>query len=93
MTGINSSIVISVLGLVFVILSFFFGRSSAARQDGKQDGTILSELGYIKSSMETILRRLDKQDERDREYISRLTCVEQKIELMYHRNVSSNDSP
>lgn len=74
------SITIALIGIALSVATFFYGRTSASRQDGKQDGTILSELGYLKSNTDDIKRRLDKQDERDRDYISRLTCVEQKIE-------------
>ncbi len=92
MTEFNSSLLIGTLGLVFVVLSFFFGRNSASRQEGKQDGTILTELGYLKSSMDAIIRRLDKQDERDRDYISRLTCVEQKIEQLYRKSAPPHEN-
>lgn len=79
------SIIIAVMGFLLAVITFFIGRLSAAKSDGRQDGTILTELGYLRSNTDEIKRRLDKQDERDREYISRLTAVEQSAKQAHKR--------
>ena len=85
MTPININLIIAIAGLLVSAITFYAGRQTATRQDGKQDGTILSELGYLKANTDDIKRRLDKQDERDRDYISRLTCVEESAKSAHKR--------
>jgi hypothetical protein len=85
MDSLSINIIIGLAGAILAIVTFVFGRTTASREDGKQDGTILSELGYLKSSTDDIKRRLDKQDERDRDYISRLTCVEESTKQAHRR--------
>lgn len=85
MTPININYLIAVIGLIVSVITFYAGRKTATRQEGVQDGTIMSELGYLKSSMDDIKRRLDRQDDRDRDYIARLTCVEESAKSAHKR--------
>lgn len=73
---VELDVIIAVIGAFLAMVTFMIGRSTASKNDGKQDGQILTELGYLKSDTNEIKRRLDKADERDREYIGRLTKVE-----------------
>jgi len=77
--------ILAIVGLILTVISFYAGRKTASRQEGVQDGTILTELGYLKSSMDDIKRRLDRQDDRDRDYVSRLTCVEESAKSAHKR--------
>lgn len=51
--------------LIIAVLTFLFTRKREAVSDGKegaaQMATVLTELGYIKSSTERIEKRLDEQ--------------------------------
>lgn len=76
---------ITVCGLVLSVATFFIGRASAIRKDGQSDGQILTELGYLKSNTDAIMKRLDKQDERDREYVERLAAVESSAKQAHKR--------
>ena len=76
---------IAIIGIVFTILSFAIGRNTASKTEGKADGTITSDLGYLKSSVDAIGRRLDLADARDRDYIMRLTIVEQSAKSAHNR--------
>jgi hypothetical protein len=71
--------VIAIIGVIFTILSFAIGRNTASKNEGKTDGTILSELGYLKSSTDEIKLKLTRNDERDRDYALRLAIVEECI--------------
>jgi len=82
---ININLIIAFIGIAVSVAAFIYGRSTAARQDGKQDGTILSELGYLKANTDEIKRRIDKQDERDRDYISRMAAVESSCKSAHIR--------
>lgn len=68
--------IIAAVGAALSALTFIIGRTTAAKADGRQTGAIMSELGYLKSNTDDIKLRLDRQDEREREYIARLTAVE-----------------
>ena len=70
------SALITVLGIAVSIATFFIGRQTAAKKQGQHDGQIMSELGYLKSNTDDIKRRLDKQDERHLDLVTRLTAVE-----------------
>lgn len=81
----QTELIFSIAGLILAGVTFYVGRQTASRQDGKQDGTILSELGYLKSSMDDIKLRLSDQDKRDRDYIGRLVCVEESVKSAHKR--------
>ena len=70
------SVITSILGVALSVATFFIGRQTAAKSQGQQDGQIMSELGYLKSNTDDIKRRLDKQDERHLDLVTRLTAVE-----------------
>ncbi len=72
-------------GLAVSVAGFFVGRFAANRSSGKQDGTILSELGYLKSNTDEIKSRLDRQDERLFAFVERLTAVESSSKQAHKR--------
>lgn len=47
-------IVISVCGLALSAATFFIGRITAGKASGKENGQLLSDLGYIKSSVDSL---------------------------------------
>ena len=53
-------IVISVCGLALSAATFFIGRITAGKASGKENGQLLSDLGYIKSSVDSL--RTDVQE-------------------------------
>lgn len=73
---IDVNVLIAVIGIALSVATFFIGRTSAAKQRGERDGTILTEIGYIKSNTDEIKRRMDEQDKRYVDVITRLTKVE-----------------
>ena len=81
----QTEIVFSIAGVLLAVITFYIGRQTSAKADGKQDGIILSELGYLKSSMDGIKTQLAKQEDRDRDYISRLVAVEASCKSMHLR--------
>ena len=48
-----------------------------SENEGRESGTLLTEIGYIKAGVDDIKRKQEKQDERHLEIISRVTAVEQ----------------
>ena len=81
-----------VLGMIGTVCAIIFGYSTYTRNrkaddtfEGKSSGTILTEIGYIKSGVDDIKRKQDKQDERHVEIISRVTAVEQSAKQAHYR--------
>ena len=80
---VEITILVGLIGLAASIASFFSGRKSAARDDGKEQGEVLTRLdsidekvGKIDTSLESLNKQLGEQ--RDR-----ITRIETKMEI-YH---------
>lgn len=67
------------------VATFFIGRGSARKSEGVQDGTILTELGYIKSGVEDIKKKQAEQDKQHLEVVTRLSAVEVSARQAHHR--------
>lgn len=81
-----------IFGIVGVISCIIFSYSTYARGkkaddtvDAKKDGVVLTELGYIKSGVDDIKRKQEKQEQQHIEVISRLTAVEESAKQAHHR--------
>ncbi len=79
------SAVAAVCGIVFGLVIFFRNKRSDDTQDGKKDGVVLTELGYIKSGVDDIKRKQEKQEQQHIEVISRLTAVEASAKQAHKR--------
>jgi len=86
------AILSTVLGLLGTVCAIAFGYATYKRNhriddenEGKESGTILTEIGYIKAGVDDIKRKQEKQDERHLEIISRITAVEQSAKQAHHR--------
>ncbi len=86
------TIIASVLGTctaVCAIIISLLGTARTKKHDdtnaGVKDGTVLTELGYIRSGIDDIKRKQERQDEQHIEVISRLTAVEASAKQAHHR--------
>ena len=82
----------TVIGIVGTVLAIVFGYSAWKRNQktddtstGENKGTMLTEIGYIKSGIDDIKRKQDKQDERNIEVITRMTAVEASAKQAHKR--------
>ena len=78
---------ISILGLVTSLLSimfafFAFKRSEKhdIKKEGKNEGLILSDIGYIKACVDRMEKNITSVDERYREVLERLSRVEEGLD-------------
>ena len=78
-------LVCTVLGAAVGYATFSRNKAKDDRGDGKETGVILTEIGYIKSSVDTVNQKLDRQDERNMEFMSRLSAVEASTKSAHHR--------
>lgn len=79
------SIVGGIAGGVFGCVTFFRNKRSDDAADGKKDGIILTELGYIKSGVDDIKHKQEKQDEQNIAFVSRLSAVEASTKQAHKR--------
>ena len=77
------AVVISVLGvatsLVFSYLSFKRNDRQDAKSEGKTQGSIFSDIGYIKACVDRVEKNLTKVDERYKDVLQRLSKVEETV--------------
>ena len=80
---------ISVLGTIssiaFAFLAFRRNSQSDTKEIGRESGTMISDLGYIKSSIERIEKRLDLTDSKFDGISTRLARVEESTASAHKR--------
>lgn len=75
----------TICAIVFAYIAFRRNSKSDDTAEGKKDGVLLTEIGYIKSGVDDIKRKQEKEDERHIQVIGRLSAVESSTELAHHR--------
>ena len=79
------SILAAIAGVVFGVVTIVRNRKQDDTDEGKQTGTILTELGYIKSGVDDVKRRQEKQDEQTLVFLRDLTAVQESAKQAHHR--------
>lgn len=79
------SIACTVLGAAIGFATFRKIREKDAEEEGKADGVVLTEIGYIKAGIDDIKRKQDRQDELYIKIAERLTAVEASVKQAHHR--------
>lgn len=77
--------VCAVLAVLLSYAALTRGKTKDDKQDGQQTGIVLTELGYIKGSLDGINDKLTKQDERHIEMVQRLSAVEASAKQAHKR--------
>ncbi len=75
----------SLLGVAISYIMFSRSKSKEDKGEGQQTGVVLTELGYIKASMDSVNAKLDKQEERNLKIIERLSSVEASAKQAHKR--------
>ncbi len=78
------TLAISIIGVVLSVGTFFIGRTTASRADGKQEGQILAELGYIKSGVDDTKRKLENIEKNYHSLEGRVARLEEKVNIYHH---------
>lgn len=79
------SVIVGIAGVIFGCVTFFRNKRTDDAAGGKKDGIVLTELGYIKSGVDDIKRKQEKQDEQNMIFVSRLTAVEASAKQAHKR--------
>jgi len=80
----EATVLIAVAGLAVSVGTFFIGRTTAAKNTGKEYGVMLTEIGYIKSGVDDMKRKMEQSDKRYTDLTSRVTALEEKIAIYHH---------
>ena len=75
------SIVGTMSSILFAFLAFHRNNKGDHKQEGKEmKGVLISDVGYIKSSIDRIEKTLDKLEEKYDDLHSRIIKIEQKVD-------------
>lgn len=69
------------VAMLFAYVSLLRSRRHDSRADGEHAGAVMTELGYIKSGIDDIKHRQDKQEARHTALVERLAAVETALKL------------
>lgn len=75
----------TVSAIIFAILAFRRNNKTDDTAWGKQTGEILTNIGYIKSGVDDIKKKQDRQDEQHLQVVERLSAVESSAKQAHHR--------
>ncbi len=73
------SLAASVSGIVFAVLAFKRSERQEHRVEGKSEGLMLSDIGYIKACVDRMEKNLANIDERYRNIAERLVKAEENL--------------
>ena len=79
------SSVFGIGGLVFGIISAVRNKKTDDTKDAREDGVILTELGYIKSGVDDIKHKQEEQDKQNIDFVRHLTAVEESAKQAHRR--------
>ena len=60
--SVELGILISIVGIALSVGTFFVGRTTAAKNSGKEYGVMLTDIGYIKSGVDDMKRKMEQTD-------------------------------
>ena len=89
--GVVLGILGPLCGIVFGYIAFYRIRKKDDRGDGERSGTLLTEIGYIKSGVDDIKRKQERQDAQHIEMVTRMTAVEASAKQA-HKRIDRIDS-
>ena len=70
----------SLSSIVFAFLAFKRSEKQEHRKEGKNEGLILSDIGYIKACVDRVEKNIASVDERYRSILERLSKVEESLD-------------
>lgn len=74
-----TSITISIISVVIAILSYKRNVIKEHKQLSREEGSFLSDIGYIKACVDWMEKKISNVDERYQDLLQRLTKVEENL--------------
>lgn len=81
--NIDVSILIAIFGCALSIGTFFVGRMTAAKNGGREQGQVLTELGYIKKGIDGLDDKMEKMEKQYTKLDVRVSKLEEAMKI-YH---------
>jgi peptidoglycan hydrolase CwlO-like protein len=75
----------AIVAVVAAVLNIRRNQKSDDSTSGREIGSLLTEVGYIKSSIDSLNRKLDLHEERYTKLAERIAAVEQGAKSAHHR--------
>lgn len=86
---IDISLALSILfgfaGLIFGLVSALRNKKTDDKKEAKEDGIILTELGYIKSGVDDIKHKQAELEKQNLNFVRHLTAVEESAKQAHKR--------
>lgn len=79
------SAIFGIGGLIFGIISAVRNKKTDDTKEAKEDGIILTELGYIKSGVDDIKHKQEEQEKQNLDFVRHLTAVEESTKQAHKR--------
>lgn len=76
---------LSIVSVVIGIAGVIYGIYQGIHSNGSHDGSLVSDVGYIKGGVDDIKRKQEKQDEQHLLVVERLASVESSAKQAHHR--------
>lgn len=80
----DTNLIIGILGLALSLGTFFIGRVTAAKNSGQEYGVMLTEIGYIKSGVDDMKKKMEQSDRRYVDLAERVTSLEEAMRIYHH---------
>lgn len=84
---IDITVLIAVLGFALSVGTFFIGRITAAKNTGQEYGVMLTDIGYIKSGIDDMKKKMEQSERRYIEIEKRVTALEEASKIYHGGNV------
>lgn len=78
-------IVTGIGGMLCAIVVASRNKKKDDKTEGKEDGIILTELGYIKSGVDDIKHKQEEQEKQNMDFVRHLTAVEESAKQAHKR--------
>ncbi len=77
------TVLIAVLGFALSVGTFFVGRMTSVKNGGREQGQVLTELGYIKKGIDGLDDKMEKMEKQYTKLDVRVSKLEAAMEI-YH---------
>lgn len=81
---VEITVLIAVIGCALSVGTFFVGRMTAAKNDGRENGQVLTELGYIKKGIDGLEKDIKEIKRQYTDLDVRVSKLEEAIRI-YHK--------
>ena len=84
---VDITVLIAVLGFGLSVGTFFVGRMTAAKKDGRENGQVLTELGYIKRGIDGLEKDIKEIKDQYASLDVRVSKLEEAARIYHGGNV------